>query len=61
MVDIKLSLFILQIRRINIRDRRVAIPFEESYFGILGQDIVYYAENKILYFGLLRSSTNWLR
>ena len=41
MVNIQLSLFILQIRRIDIGDRTVAIPFEESNFGILLHYILY--------------------
>ena len=40
-LNIQLSLFVLQIRRIDIGDRTVAIPFEESNFGILLHYILY--------------------
>ena len=50
MVDIQLILFLLEVRRIDIGNRAVAIPFEESQIRILGHDIIHYAEYVILYF-----------
>ena len=54
MVDIKLSLFILQIGRINICDGRVAVPFKESHFRVRCQDVIHYAKHKILYFRIAK-------
>ena len=50
MIDVKLSLLVLQIRRIDVGDRRVTVPFEECHFRILSQNLVYYAEYEVLYF-----------
>ena len=54
MVDIKLSLFIFQIGRINICDGRVAVPFKESHFRILCQDLIHYTIYKVLYFRIAK-------
>ena len=54
MVDIKLSLFIFEVRRINICDWRVTVPFKESYFRILCQDLIHYTIYKVLYFRIAK-------
>ena len=54
MVNIQLSLFILQIRRIDIGDRAVAIPFEENNFWILFHYILYNTVYIILHFRIAK-------
>ena len=50
MVDVELSLFIFQVRRINISNRTVAIPFKEGYIGILRHNLIYDTKHEVLYF-----------
>ena len=51
-VDIKMCLLILEIRRIGIHDGCVAVPFEESDLGVLGHEVVYDAEDEVLNLGV---------
>ena len=50
MVDIQLILLLFKIGGIDIGNRAVAIPFEESQIRILDHDIIHHAEYIILYF-----------
>jgi gamma-glutamylcysteine synthetase len=49
-----MRLFIFQIHRIDIRNRAVAVPFEESDAGIFGHQVVHHAEYMILYFRIAK-------
>ena len=50
MVDVKLLLLLSQVRRVDVGDRAVAIPFEEGKIRILSHQFVDYTERIILYF-----------
>ena len=50
MINIQLFLFLFQIRRVDVCDGTVAIPFEEGKFRVLCQQVVHDTEHKVLYF-----------
>ena len=45
-----MRLFFLQIRRVDISDRTIAIPFEESDTGIFSHQIIHYSKDEVLHF-----------
>ena len=49
-VDVQVRLFLLQIRRVDISDRAIAIPFEESDTGIFSHQIIHYSKYEVLHF-----------
>ena len=51
-VDVEIALRSMLIGRIDIRDGRVAVPFEVDDVGIIGHQLVDDAENILLYLGV---------